>query len=308
MVFCPTALIFLILHACFISAFQDISFTTNFLLAKCRNCGGFLASQRRPPFKDILNLSGKSHDLSPSGVRDVSNVRTLVWDENCKIRKTTQDDNWLVRAPKVWSARSAGNLLCYRKNESRGIWEAHTAVRKSTLVTATGHSVGRGLFAMRDFAKGEMIGTYDGTILGKAKDLDSSPWMAAYLEGAGAGAESAAAARRAAAAPCSCCDPRRHDAARAANDRASATRARDLAAAPPARNGPGIPARNTPLTRRCDGGGGGGDRTRHGVRARGQLRRRRRGGGRCRVARAQTGARSRPPPPHHHHHTTPCAR
>ena len=67
----------------------------------------------------------------------------------------------------VHSLRAAGVLLCFRREGATGAWEPHTAVRHSNLVLAGGGKAGRGLFALRDFAVGATVGTYDGAVLGR---------------------------------------------------------------------------------------------------------------------------------------------
>eukprot|EP00953_Heterococcus_sp_UTEX-ZZ885_P005527 3447-Heterococcus_DN1.PRE.1 len=77
-----------------------------------------------------------------------------------------------------------GSLYCWRWRQSECVWEANTAVAKSKLpmLASDDDDVCYGLFAMREFAAGETVGYYDGTIIGTCEQLDYSDWLPLYLK------------------------------------------------------------------------------------------------------------------------------
>jgi SET domain len=95
----------------------------------------------------------------------------------------------VVKNAEAWRIdEEDGSLYCWRWRQSERVWQANTAVAKSKLPMLASDDdddddgVCYGLFAMRDFAAGETIGYYDGTIIGTCEQLDYSDWLPLYLK------------------------------------------------------------------------------------------------------------------------------
>jgi hypothetical protein len=91
-------------------------------------------------------------------------------------------DTWHVRRPRLWQEKAAGFLLCFCWSNSSMTWTPNTYVKKTKLLTSSGDSMGRGLFAMRDFEEGEVIGQYVGKVVGHSKCKDDDV-LKAYVQG-----------------------------------------------------------------------------------------------------------------------------
>ena len=108
--------------------------------------------------------------------------RSISFGGKYKVTYGLHDEKWLVRRPRIWQEKVAGILHCYLWSNTTQSWKPNTFVRYTTLLTSTGGSMGRGLFAMRDFAEDEVIGHYVGAIVGTADRKDDLA-LRAYVQG-----------------------------------------------------------------------------------------------------------------------------
>jgi hypothetical protein len=109
-------------------------------------------------------------------------IRTISFGEKFKVEKGLHGKSWRVRRPRLWQEKAAGFLLCFHWNNVSMTWTPNTYVRKTKLLTASGDSMGRGLFAMRDFTEGEVIGQYVGKVVGSSDNKDDAV-LKAYVQG-----------------------------------------------------------------------------------------------------------------------------
>jgi hypothetical protein len=120
--------------------------------------------------------------LHSTEAKKVKSVRSLSFGDKYKVQVKSYEDTWLVRRPRVWQEKVAGILHCFHRNNLTKTWTPNTFVQKTKLLTAAGDSMGRGLFAMRDFDEGEIVGHYVGKIVGTSDKKDDVE-LKAYVEG-----------------------------------------------------------------------------------------------------------------------------
>ena len=109
-------------------------------------------------------------------------IKPISYGDSYKVEIGLHGKSWLVRRPRLWQEKSAGFILCFYWNNSSKTWTPNTYVRKTKLLTSSGDPMGRGLFAMRDFEEGEVVGQYVGKIVGNA-DCKDDAVLKAYLQG-----------------------------------------------------------------------------------------------------------------------------
>jgi hypothetical protein len=144
-----------------------------------------------------VNLNALTYRKNSCAQVDVSTVqekaeqtRTLTDTKYIKIKfgqkyeveKGLRSETWCVRRPRLWQEKLLGVLHCFRWQNCTRSWEPNTFVKETSLLTSTGGSMGRGLFAMRDFAEGELIGYYSGNEIGTVENKDD-PELKAFVQG-----------------------------------------------------------------------------------------------------------------------------
>ena len=157
-----------------------------FVLSNSMQVHGYLLGQKIG-YSIILSKSKNMMQdravLTSSPAKAKPNVyRSLSFGDRYKVELKSYDETWLVQRPRLWQEKVAGILHCFRRHNSTESWKPNTFVQKTKLLTSTGHSMGRGLFAMRDFDEGEIIGHYVGKIVGSADRKDDIE-LKAYVQG-----------------------------------------------------------------------------------------------------------------------------
>jgi hypothetical protein len=109
---------------------------------------------------------------SPEPKPKLNTIKAISFGEKYKVQKGLHGENWHVRRPRLWQEKTAGILLCFHWNNISMHWTPNTFVRKTKLLTSSGDSMGRGLFALRDFTEGEVIGYYNGKVVGNSDRKD----------------------------------------------------------------------------------------------------------------------------------------
>jgi hypothetical protein len=131
-------------------------------------------------YGEVRQQSTKNLLAEPKSKQNV--IKPISFGDKYKVANGLHDKSWHVRRPRLWQEKAAGFLLCFNWNNSSMTWTPNTYVRKTKLLTSSGDSMGRGLFAMRDFAEGEVIGHYVGTVVGNSESKDDAV-LKAYVQG-----------------------------------------------------------------------------------------------------------------------------